>query len=68
MTSLPVLLTTDQVAEVFGVHVGTVTKWVRVGRLAAITTPGGTYRFHRTEIEKLIGATPELPDTEVASA
>lgn len=54
MTSLPMLLTTEEVAEVLRVHIGTVTKWVRQGRLAAVTLPGGTYRFHRADIERLL--------------
>ena len=59
MTPLPMLLTTDEVAEVLRVHIGTVTKWVRQGRLVAVTLPGGTYRFHRADIERILGQEPE---------
>lgn len=53
------LLTTDQVAEIFGMQKQTIYHWVRVGKLDAIKLPGeggrGKLRFRRDYIERLIG-------------
>lgn len=60
---LPVLLTTAEVADIFRVDAGTVTQWVREGRIAALKSPGGgAYRFHRSEVEKLLKASSASPD------
>lgn len=45
------LLTGAQVAEMFRVAGGTVTRWGRDGRLQTITTMGGHYRYSKTEVE-----------------
>lgn len=39
----------------FRVTEATVTAWVREGKLAALTTPGGKgYRFHRATVEAFL--------------
>jgi excisionase family DNA binding protein len=47
------LLTTTEVAVLFRVDPKSVMRWVRSGRLEAIRTPGGAYRFERATIERL---------------
>lgn len=54
MTSTPDLLSTRQVAELFGVGPRAVASWAAQGRLPHIRTPGGHRRFLRTEIEALL--------------
>lgn len=50
-------MTTSQVARIFGVLPSTVRKWVLDGKLrAAITTPGGHYRFDPADIDKIVSA------------
>lgn len=50
-------MTTSQVARVFGVLPSTVRKWVMDGKLrAAITTPGGHYRFDPADIDRFVNA------------
>lgn len=38
-------LRASQVALIFGVDPKTVTRWAKAGKLAAVRTPGGHYRF-----------------------
>lgn len=50
-------MTTSQVARKFGVLPSTVRKWVIDGKIrAAVTTPGGHYRFDSADINALINA------------
>lgn len=42
-------LSRGEVGRLFGVSVSTVTRWARVGLLAAVRTPGGHYRFPERE-------------------
>lgn len=44
------LVTTAEVAAVFGKSLVTVSHWVRSGRIRAIRTPGGQYRFRLSEV------------------
>ena len=64
MTSLPPLLTTDEVAGECRVHQETVRRWVRSGKLAAIELPGGLLRFRREDVERVLS---NLAPVEVAS-
>lgn len=48
------LLTSSQVAQMFRVHRQTVCEWVRSGRLGAIRTPGGHYRYVAAQIRALL--------------
>ena len=57
MTSLPVLLSTGEVAKRLSVHPATVRRWVADGSLSAITLPGGKQRrFRESDILALIEA------------
>ena len=44
------LLRPDQVAKMFNVSVRTVTYWAWTGRLPAVKTPGGHYRFRPVDV------------------
>lgn len=59
MTPRSQLLTTNEVAEECKVTAETVRVWVREGRLAAITLPGGLKRFRREDVDRLL--TPTEP-------
>lgn len=55
-------LTPSQVADLFNVSVATVAMWADKGLLPHFRTPGGQRRFHRTEVEPLVGRTLEPAD------
>lgn len=59
------LLTSGEVADLFQVTVGAVHAWVREGRLKAIRTPGGQYRYYESGIRALLVPTlaPRADDT-----
>ena len=48
------LLTSGEVAALFGVDPKTVARWVLAGNLDAIRTPGGQYRFREAYIGSLL--------------
>jgi excisionase family DNA binding protein len=48
------LLTSAEVASMFGVDRRTVVLWAKRGRLPALRTPGGQHRFRFVEIERLL--------------
>lgn len=52
-------LTTGEVARAFSVDPKTVWKWHKEGKLSSVNTPGGSRRFHRHEVEKLLN--PQEP-------
>lgn len=61
MTSPPIqeqekLLTTAEVAAVFGVASITPPRWARAGRVTLIRTPGGRFLFRESEIRALLAA------------
>jgi len=51
------LLTSGEVAALFGVDPKTVARWVLAGNLNAIRTPGGQYRFREAYIGSLLNGT-----------
>ena len=53
------LLSTGQVARLFGVSPSTVTRWARLGILAAIRTPGGHYRFRERDARRAALSSPD---------
>jgi excisionase family DNA binding protein len=55
------LLTSREVADLFGVTTETVRNWAIAGRLTAHPTPGGRLRFRRDEVERFIPAVPSEP-------
>lgn len=58
-------LTSTDVAAMFHVTTETVITWADTGKLPHFRTPGGHYRFHRVDVEKLVR--PVRPDSEDAS-
>lgn len=44
---------TGDAARVFGVHPQTLARWRKEGRIYAIRTPGGWWRYSHTEIQRL---------------
>jgi excisionase family DNA binding protein len=53
------LLTSAEVAEIFGVDRRTVVLWAKRGRLHALRTPGGQHRFRAVEIDRLLRTSKE---------
>lgn len=45
-------LTAAEVAEILDAPRTSVTRWAREGKLRAIRTPGGRFKFRRDDIEK----------------
>jgi excisionase family DNA binding protein len=48
------IMTTEEVADAFGVDPKTVTRWVARGRIHSVKTPGGRHRFRRADIDRLL--------------
>jgi excisionase family DNA binding protein len=48
------LLTSAEVASLFGVDRRTVVLWAKRGRIPALRTPGGQHRFRADEIRSLL--------------
>jgi excisionase family DNA binding protein len=48
------LLTSAEVASLFGVDRRTVVLWAKRGRLPALRTPGGQHRFRAEEIRRVL--------------
>jgi excisionase family DNA binding protein len=48
------LLTTTEVAALFGVTPGTAALWAKDGKLDAIRTPGGRWRFPESPVRALL--------------
>jgi excisionase family DNA binding protein len=48
------LLTSAEMAALFGVDRRTVVLWTKRGRLPALRTPGGQHRFRADEIDRLL--------------
>jgi len=54
-----VLLSAQQVKEIFGIHRNTLLKWEKEGLLRPVKTPGGRRRYRRRDIERLLGICEE---------
>lgn len=54
------LLTSGEVAAMFGVDRKTVNRWAEEGKIGSIKTLGGHRRFLRSEIEELVHS--KLPE------
>ena len=48
------LLSVGQAAAVAGVHVDTIKRWEKAGRIAALRTPVGHRRYRRSDVEALL--------------
>jgi excisionase family DNA binding protein len=46
-------MTTGDVAQIFGVTINAVKQWAVDGRIPYFRTPGGHYRFHKSDVERL---------------
>jgi len=49
------LMTCQEVADACRVSQGTIRRWVRSGRIAAIKLTGRTLRFRRGDVMRLLG-------------
>jgi excisionase family DNA binding protein len=49
------LLTPAEVARLFRVHLKTVTRWARAGKLTSMRTLGGHRRYRESEVRTLLG-------------
>ena len=67
MSDADPVLTTGQVAELFGVTAQTVHAWTEAGKLPHFRTPGGQRRFRRSEVEALLEPV-DGPDSREAVA
>ena len=47
-------LTAPEVAAYLRVDVHTVQRWLRLGWMAGVRTPGGDWRIPRSEVEKML--------------
>lgn len=50
VTPVPDTLSPSEAAELAGVHEDTLKRWARQGRIPAIKTPGGWWRFNRDDV------------------
>jgi len=50
------LLTPREVASIFRVEPGTITRWARDGRLTSLRTPGGHRRYLYSEVMRLLNS------------
>jgi len=50
---MPELIDTESAALLFGVTAGAVRSWARQGKIPAIITPGGVWKFRREDVEQL---------------
>ena len=57
------LLTSGEVALMFGVDTKTVARWANAGLIGSIRTPGGHRRFLQSEVTAfLVDGAGEIPD------
>jgi excisionase family DNA binding protein len=58
MVPVPVLITSERVADMLGVTQQTVRQWTREGKLHPVPWPGRTYRYRLEDIEAILAGTP----------
>lgn len=51
----------DEVAKYLGVHVETIRRWIREGKIKSIKTRGGHNRIHKSEILQNMPANHNKP-------
>lgn len=49
-------------AHILGVHVGTLKRWANDGRIGAFKTPGGHWKFRRSDLDAFLVAGTVNPD------
>ena len=57
------LLTPTQAADVLGVHVDTLKRWAREGKVVGVRLPGGHWKFTRADLDTFIAAGRTRPET-----
>ena len=60
-STMPELLTVDDVADILGMHPYTVRRWCRDGDLRHVVLPGGRIRIHRTDLDALLRPSSPTP-------
>lgn len=60
---MPDILSPAEAAELVGVHEDTLKRWAKQGRIPAIRTPSGWWRFRRSDIEALMEPKVHSPET-----
>lgn len=58
------ILTTQQVAGLFGVHPNTVVKWADAGTIPHFRTPGKHRRYLRADVERVLAASKVTAPSE----
>ena len=52
------LLTSPEVADLFGVSDETVRRWAKDGKLPVVELPSGRVKFRRSDIDAILAPTP----------
>ena len=60
------LMTSAEVAAMFGVNRSTPVQWAKMGRVTAVRTPGGHRRYRKCEIVELLANGLEPAATDAA--
>lgn len=68
MTSEPFNLSPQEAASLVGVHEDTLKRWARDGKVNAFRTPGGWWRFRRSDLIELTTAPAEPTEPTEATA
>lgn len=55
-TALPYDLASGEAARLLGVAQSTLTRWAEAGSISGLKTPGGHWRFRRSDIQAFITA------------
>lgn len=58
-------LSAEDAGDYLGVHAETIKRWARAGKLASVKTPGGWFRFRRTDLDAAL--TPVEPELDGAA-
>lgn len=62
------LITASEVADRLGVHVESVRRWTREGKLAAVRLPSGRCRYRAEDLASLVGPSRSASDVEALAA
>lgn len=63
----PALLDSAAAAQALGVHQKTLARWVRDGKVRAMRTPGGRFRFRQSDLDSFVAESMAVqPDEESA--